>query len=106
MGWTFMLVPHPRFSACPRSEWMAKRVGAPRQSLGIIYGISGFGFARQLGIRQVGEVRDYINAYFDNFPGIRGYMDKIKMEAREAGHVETLLGRRIHIGGITASNPA
>ena len=74
-------------------------------NFGIIYGISGFGLARQLGIRQ-GEARDYINAYFENFPGIRGYMDKIKMEAREAGHVETLFGRRIHIGGITASNPA
>ena len=74
-------------------------------NFGIIYGISGFGLARQLGIGQ-GEARDYINAYFENFPGIRGYMDRIKLEARETGHVETLFGRRIHIGGITASNPA
>ena len=74
-------------------------------NFGIIYGISGFGLARQLGIRQ-GEARDYINAYFENFPGIRAYMDKIKLEARETGHVETLFGRRIHIAGITASNPA
>ena len=74
-------------------------------NFGIIYGISGFGLARQLGIRQ-GEARDYINAYFENFPGIRAYMDRIKLEARETGHVETLFGRRIHIAGITASNPA
>ena len=74
-------------------------------NFGIIYGISGFGLARQLGIGQ-GEARDYINAYFENFPGIRGYMDRIKLEARETGYVETLFGRRIHIGGITASNPA
>jgi DNA polymerase-1 len=74
-------------------------------NFGIIYGISGFGLARQLGIGQ-GEARDYIAAYFENFPGIRGYMDRIKLEARETGHVETLFGRRIHIGGITASNPA
>ncbi|MGC6452298.1 MAG: DNA polymerase I [Candidatus Puniceispirillaceae bacterium] len=74
-------------------------------NFGIIYGISGFGLARQLGIGQ-GEARDYITAYFENFPGIRGYMDRIKLEARETGHVETLFGRRIHIGGITASNPA
>ncbi|MEC7237617.1 MAG: DNA polymerase, partial [Pseudomonadota bacterium] len=74
-------------------------------NFGIIYGISGFGLARQLGIRQ-GEARDYINAYFENFPGIRAYMERIKLEARETGHVETLFGRRIHIGGITASNPA
>ncbi|MEC8089443.1 MAG: DNA polymerase, partial [Pseudomonadota bacterium] len=59
----------------------------------------------QLGIRQ-GEARDYINAYFENFPGILAYMDRIKLEARETGHVETLFGRRIHIAGITASNPA
>ena len=74
-------------------------------NFGIIYGSSGFGLARQLGIRQ-GEARDYINAYFENFPGIRAYMDRIKLEARETGHVETLFGRRIHIAGITASNPA
>ena len=74
-------------------------------NFGIIYGISGFGLARQLGIRQ-GEARDYINAYFENFPGIRAYMDRIKLKARETGHVETLFGRRIHIAGITASNPA
>ncbi len=74
-------------------------------NFGIIYGISGFGLARQLGIRQ-GEARDYINAYFENFPGIRAYMERIKLEARETGHVETLFGRRIHIAGIKASNPA
>ncbi|MEC7437745.1 MAG: DNA polymerase, partial [Pseudomonadota bacterium] len=74
-------------------------------NFGIIYGISGFGLARQLGIRQA-EARDYIAAYFENFPGIRDYMDRIKLEAREDGHVETLFGRRIHIGGIAASNPA
>ena len=74
-------------------------------NFGIIYGISGFGLARQLGIRQ-GEARDFINAYFENFPGIRSYMERIKLEAREAGHVETLFGRRIHIGGITSGNPA
>ncbi len=74
-------------------------------NFGIIYGISGFGLARQLGIRQ-GEARDYISAYFENFPGIRAYMDRIKLEARETGHVETLFGRRIHIAGIIASTPA
>jgi DNA polymerase-1 len=74
-------------------------------NFGIIYGISGFGLARQLGIRQ-GEARDYITAYFENFPGIRTYMEKIKTEARETGFVETLFGRRIHINGITSSNPA
>jgi DNA polymerase-1 len=74
-------------------------------NFGIIYGISGFGLARQLGIRQ-GEARDYIAAYFENFPGIKGYMERIKTEAREDGFVETLFGRRIHISGIKTGNPA
>mgnify|MGYP001205846968 CR=1 FL=1 len=74
-------------------------------NFGIIYGISGFGLARQLGIRQA-EARDYIAAYFENFPGIRTYMDNIKTEARETGYVETLFGRRIHINGIASSNQA
>jgi DNA polymerase-1 len=74
-------------------------------NFGIIYGISGFGLARQLGIRQ-GEARDYIAAYFDNFPGIKSYMERIKNEAREDGFVETMFGRRIHINGIKGNNPA
>ena len=74
-------------------------------NFGIIYGISGFGLARQLGIAQ-GEARDYINAYFERFPGIRTYMDDMKLKAKEDGFVETLFGRRLYIAGITAPNPA
>ena len=74
-------------------------------NFGIVYGISAFGLGRQLGIRQ-GEARDYIAAYFDNFPGIKSYMERIKNEAREDGFVETLFGRRIHINGIKGKNPA
>ena len=74
-------------------------------NFGIIYGISPFGLARQLGIPQA-ESRDYINAYFEKFPNIKAYMERTKTEAREDGFVETLFGRRIHISGFTASNPA
>ena len=74
-------------------------------NFGIIYGISAFGLARQLSIPQ-GEARDYIAAYFDNFPGIRDYMERIKTEAREDGFVETLFGRRIHITGMVGGNAA
>ncbi|XDZ65193.1 DNA polymerase I [Alphaproteobacteria bacterium LSUCC0684] len=74
-------------------------------NFGIIYGISGFGLARQLGIPQ-GEARSYIDAYFDRFPGIKQYMQDMKLKAREDGYVETLFGRRLYIQGITASNPA
>ncbi len=74
-------------------------------NFGIIYGISGFGLARQLGISQ-GEARDYIKAYFTRFPGIRDYMEQMKQLAREKGFVETLFGRRIYISNIKSSNAA
>ena len=73
-------------------------------NFGIIYGISAFGLARQLAIPR-GEAQDYITAYFGRFPGIRTYMEETKAQAREAKYVETLFGRRIHIGDIASSNP-
>ena len=73
-------------------------------NFGIIYGISGFGLARQLSIPR-GEAQDYIKAYFARFPGIQAYMEDTKIKAREDKFVETLFGRRIHIGEIASSNP-
>jgi len=74
-------------------------------NFGIIYGISAFGLAQQLSVPQ-GEAADYIRAYFQRFPGIRAYMEKVKAEAREKGFVETLFGRRCYIPGIKDGNPA
>jgi DNA polymerase-1 len=74
-------------------------------NFGIIYGISAFGLAAQLGIPQA-EARDYIGAYFGRYPGIREYMERTKKYAREHGYVETLFGRRCHIPGINDKNPA
>ena len=68
-------------------------------NFGIIYGISAFGLARQLGI-EPGEARTYIAAYFERYPGIRAYMDRTKMEAREHGYVLTPFGRRCWVPGI------
>ena len=73
-------------------------------NFGIIYGISAFGLARQLKIPQ-GEARDYIAAYFERFPGIRGYMDQQKDLCRRDGYVTTLFGRRIHLPAINEKNP-
>ena len=70
-------------------------------NFGIVYGISGFGLANQLGIAQ-GEANDYIKKYFTRFPGIRDYMEATKELARTHGYVETLFGRRIHIPEINA----
>jgi DNA polymerase-1 len=74
-------------------------------NFGIIYGISGFGLARQLQTPQ-GEAQAYINAYFERFPGIKDYMDEIKTFAREHGFVETKFGRKVHINAIRDKNPA
>ena len=74
-------------------------------NFGIIYGISAFGLARQLGVSR-GEAGEYISAYFKNFPGIRDYMERIKVEARNNGFVETLFGRRIYISGLEGGNQA
>ena len=74
-------------------------------NFGIIYGISAFGLANQLGIGR-GEADDYIKKYFQRFPGIRDYMETTKEFAREHGYVETLFGRRIHIREIKSPVPA
>src|SRR5207237_4164140 len=73
-------------------------------NFGIIYGISAFGLARQLGIPQ-GEAQDYIGAYFGKFPEIRDYMEETKEIARKQGYVTTLYGRRCYIPGIGDKHP-
>ncbi len=74
-------------------------------NFGIIYGISAFGLANQLGIAR-SEAKDYIDAYFKKFPGIRQYMDETKAFAKANGFVETVFGRRTYVGAINDKNPA
>ncbi len=74
-------------------------------NFGIIYGISAFGLARQLGTTP-GEARLYIDAYFARYPGIRAYMERMKTLAREQGYVQTPFGRRCYIPGIADRNAA
>src|SRR5437763_1108381 len=74
-------------------------------NFGIIYGISAFGLGNQIGVPP-GEAAEYIRAYFERFPGIRAYMERIKTEARRAGYVETIFGRKCFIPGIRDANPA
>ncbi|MFY0659310.1 MAG: DNA polymerase I [Shimia sp.] len=73
-------------------------------NFGVIYGISGFGLARNLRIPR-GEAQDFINRYFERFPGIRTYMDDTKAFAKEHGYVQTLFGRKIHTPEINAKGP-
>ncbi len=74
-------------------------------NFGIIYGISGFGLARQLGIGQ-GEAMGYIKRYFERYPGIRDYMDQARRIAKDKGYVTTPFGRRCWISGINDKMPA
>lgn len=73
-------------------------------NFGIIYGISAFGLARQLGISR-GEAGEYINAYFEQYPGIKAYMERTKEQAKKQGFVETTFGRKCHVRGINDRNP-
>jgi DNA polymerase I len=73
-------------------------------NFGVIYGISGFGLARNLRIPR-GEAQGFIDRYFERFPGIRAYMDDTKAFAREHGYVLTLFGRRINTPEINARGP-
>ena len=74
-------------------------------NFGIIYGISAFGLANQLGIPRE-EAGAYIKRYFERFPGIRDYMEATKKACRENGYVTTIFGRKCHYPRITASNPS
>ena len=73
-------------------------------NFGVIYGISGFGLARNLRIPRK-DAQGFIDRYFERFPGIRTYMDATVAGAKEKGYVETLFGRRIHTPNISAKGP-
>ena len=93
------------FGGRPEDVDPEQRRRAKAINFGLIYGMSPFGLARQLGIVQK-EARDYIGIYFDRYPGVREYMDRTRELAREQGYVETLFGRRLHLPEITSKNAA
>ena len=74
-------------------------------NFGLIYGMSAFGLARQLGIER-GEAQGYIERYFERYPGVRAYMDETRERARDRGYVETVFGRRLHLPEIKSRNAA
>ncbi|MBG6201216.1 DNA polymerase-1 [Labrenzia sp. EL_13] len=73
-------------------------------NFGIIYGISAFGLANQLGISR-GEAGDYIKTYFERFPGIKDYMETIKKQVHADGFVTTIFGRKAHYPEVNTKNP-
>ena len=78
-----------------------QRRSAKAINFGLIYGMSAFGLAKQLDVtRRVAQ--EYIERYFTRYPGVAGYMDKVRKEARDAGFVETVFGRRLYLPDIRA----
>ncbi|WP_166262353.1 DNA polymerase I [Marinobacter salicampi] len=80
-----------------------QRRSAKAINFGLIYGMSAFGLARQLGVeRRIAQ--EYINRYFERYPGVLTYMDNIRHQAHNDGYVETLFGRRLYLPEINAHN--
>jgi DNA polymerase-1 len=80
-----------------------QRRSAKAINFGLIYGMSPFGLARQLGIEQAAAKR-YVDTYFERYPGVRRFMDETRAKAREAGFVETVFGRRLYLPEINSRN--
>ena len=80
-----------------------QRRSAKAINFGLIYGMSAFGLAKQLGVGRA-EAQSYIDLYFSRYPGVKKYMEKTRGRAREQGYVETVFGRRLYLHEINASN--
>ncbi|WP_032082414.1 DNA polymerase I [Vibrio fluvialis] len=80
-----------------------QRRRAKAVNFGLIYGMSAFGLAKQLGIPR-GEAQEYMDKYFERYPGVMQYMEDTRSAAAEQGYVETLFGRRLHLPEITSRN--
>ncbi|MEY4640719.1 MAG: hypothetical protein RLZZ227_713 [Pseudomonadota bacterium] len=80
-----------------------QRRSAKAINFGLIYGMSAFGLAKQLAIGRA-EAQEYVERYFERYPGVREYMENTRTQANELGYVETLFGRRLYLPDIRASN--
>jgi DNA polymerase-1 len=80
-----------------------QRRSAKAINFGLIYGMSAFGLAKQLGIAR-GAAQEYIDVYFARYPGVHDYMEATREQAREQGYVETVFGRRLYLPDIKARN--
>ncbi|HZX24192.1 MAG TPA: DNA polymerase I [Woeseiaceae bacterium] len=80
-----------------------QRRSAKAINFGLIYGMSAFGLARQLGIPRA-DAQAYVERYFERYPGVRAYMDSTREQAHEKGYVETVMGRRLYLPEINSRN--
>jgi DNA polymerase-1 len=82
-----------------------QRRAAKAINFGLMYGMSAFGLARQLGVGR-GEAQDYMARYFSRYPGVRDFMERVREQAHRDGWVETVFGRRLHLDYIHSRNAA
>ena len=87
----------------PEAVTSEQRRNAKAINFGLIYGMSAFGLAKQLGIAR-GEAQHYMDRYFARYPGVQEYMERTRLQAEEQGYVETLFGRRLYLPDIKARN--
>ena len=87
------------FELAPENVSNDQRRAAKAINFGLIYGMSAFGLARQLGIERH-AAQDYVGRYFGRYPGVRDYMERTRASARERGYVETVFGRRLYLPDI------
>ena len=92
------------FGLKPDKVGADERRAAKAINFGLIYGMSAFGLAKQLGIER-GAAQEYVDLYFARYPGVKRFMDNTRVLAREQGYVETVFGRRLYLPDIKARNP-
>ncbi|TNF32802.1 MAG: DNA polymerase I [Gammaproteobacteria bacterium] len=92
------------FGVAPEKVTADQRRSAKAINFGLIYGMSAFGLAKQLDVSRT-EAQQYMDVYFARYPGVQRYMDDIRDNAKKAGYVETLFGRRLYLPEINARNP-
>ena len=91
------------FSTNPDAVTIEQRRSAKAINFGLIYGMSAFGLARQLNIGRK-QAAEYIDTYFDRYPGVLSYMNNVRSSAAEQGYVETFFGRRLYLPEINSRN--
>lgn len=91
------------FGVAPDAVSTEQRRSAKAINFGLIYGMSAFGLARQLGIER-SAAQDYVDRYFARYPGVKTYMDETRGQAAEQGYVETVFGRRLYLADIRSRN--
>jgi len=91
------------FGVSPEEITTNQRRAAKAINFGLMYGMSAFGLARQLGVDR-GEASDYMGRYFSRYPGVRAFMDATRERAHRDGYVETIFGRRLYLENLTSRN--